>query len=113
MPPEDVAEVVQEMVDVIHHANPEVEIWAQLFLNPYEGDEQYMNGAAHFLSFREALVDLVDGTYFEPVAEDMPEYHEGQLANMLIVFEATGCGGSPGPGPTPTPTPCPTCPSGG
>jgi hypothetical protein len=114
MPPEAVADVVSQMVQVIHNANPEVEIWAQLLLNPFEGDEQYMNGAEHFLGFREALVDLVDGTYFEPVAQDMPEYHESQLANMLIVFEATGCGGGGGgAGPTPTPTPCPTCPGGG
>jgi hypothetical protein len=113
MPPEDVADVVEQMVQVIHTANPGVQIWAQLLLNPYEGDEQHVNGAEHFLGFREALVDLVDGTYFEPCAEDMPEYHEQQLLNMEAVFDATGCGGSPGPGPTPTPTPGGGCPGGG
>lgn len=49
---------VQNIVDLIKAGNPKIKIWAQITLPPNQTPD-----AAYWLSYRDSIKDIVDGTY--------------------------------------------------
>ena len=55
---DDYRREVERLVSLLRSSNPDIQIWAQITLLPDRPPN-----AAEWLSFREAIDDLVDGTY--------------------------------------------------
>jgi hypothetical protein len=80
------AQDVTRVVDLIRAGNPDIQIWAQITLLPDRSPD-----AAEWLAFREAIKDLVDGTYLG-IYTWQREDPELLVSTMEAIF-AAACGG--------------------